>query len=69
MSGVVREVLLGPHGHGNDRGIRRRGAVPALGGNLVRPNGRVRPARGYKRPIALAGRDMGRNRAGRVVPG
>src|SRR6516164_5610033 len=30
---------------------------------MVRPNGRICPACGYKRSIAIAGRDMGRRRA------
>ena len=64
MSGVVREVLLGIRtvtemieAFANEERCRR------LVETLVWPNGRVCPACGYKRSIALAGRDMGRYRA------
>jgi Transposase zinc-ribbon domain len=60
MSGVVRQVLLGIRtvaemieGFGDEERRRR------LLETMVWPNGRVCPACGYKRSIALAGRDMG----------
>jgi transposase-like protein len=64
MPGVVREVLLRIRtvaemieAFRDEEGCRR------LLEAMVWPNGRVCPACGYKRSIALAGRDMGRYRA------
>ena len=64
MANAVREVLLGirtvaqmVEAFCDEERCRR--LVEAL----VWPNGRVCPACGYKRSIALAGRDMGRYRA------
>src|SRR5271170_4576936 len=64
MPGAVREVLLGirtiaemVEAFRDEEGCRR------LLEAMVWPNGRVCPACGYKRSIALAGRDMGRYRA------
>ena len=64
MANAVREVLLGVRtvaqmveAFCDEERCRR--LVEAL----VWPNGRVCPACGYKRSIALAGRDMGRYRA------
>ena len=64
MSGACREVLLGirtvaemVEAFRDEEGCRR------LLQAMVWPNGRVCPACGYKRSIALAGRDMGQYRA------
>jgi transposase-like protein len=64
MSGAVGEVLLGIRtvaemiaAFADEERSRR------LLEAMVWPNGRVCPACGYKRSIALAGRDMGRYRA------
>src|SRR5215831_14898945 len=64
MSGAVRQVLLGIRTVAEMIEVfadeeRCRRLVEAL----VWPKGRVCPACGYKRSIALAGRDMGRYRA------
>ena len=64
MSGAVGEVLLGIRtvtemiaAFADEERCRR------LLEAMVWPNGRVCPACGYKRSIALAGRDMGQYRA------
>ena len=64
MTGAVREVLLGirtvtemVEAFRDEEECRRLLEV------MVWPNGRVCPACGYKRSIALAGRDMGQYRA------
>ena len=64
MSGAVREVLLGIRTVAEmieafDDEERCRRLLEAM----VWPHGRVCPACGYKRSIALAGRDMGQYRA------
>ena len=64
MVGVAREVLLGIHTVAEmikafDDEERCRRLLEAM----VWPHGRVCPACGYKRSIALAGRDMGQYRA------
>ena len=64
MTGAVREVLLGirtvaemVEAFRDEEECRRLLEV------MVWPNGRACPACGYKRSIALAGRDMGQYRA------
>ena len=64
MTGAVREVLLGirtvaemVEAFRDEEECRRLLEV------MVWANGRVCPACGYKRSIALAGRDMGQYRA------
>ena len=64
MTGAVREVLLGIRTVAEMIGaFRDEERCRRLVEALVWPNGRVCPACGYKRSIALAGRDMGQYRA------
>jgi hypothetical protein len=64
MSGGVREVLLGIRAVTEMIvAFRDEEECRRLLEAMVWPNGRVCPACGYKRSIALAGRDMGRYRA------
>jgi transposase-like protein len=64
MSGVVREVLLGIRTVAEMiEAFRDEERCRRLLEAMIWPQGRVCPACGYKRSIALAGRDMGRYRA------
>jgi ISXO2 transposase-like protein/transposase-like zinc ribbon protein len=64
MSGAAREVLLGIGTVAEMiEAFRDEERCRRLLEAMVWPNGRVCPACGYKRSIALAGRDMGRYRA------
>src|SRR5215469_8044355 len=64
MTGAVREVLLGIRTVAEMiEAFRDEERCRRLVEALVWPNGRVCPACGYKRSIALAGRDMSQYRA------
>ena len=64
MSGALREVLLGIRTIAEMiEAFRDEERCRRLLEAMIWPHGRVCPACGYKRSIALAGRDMGRSRA------
>jgi len=64
MSGAVGEVLLGIRTVAEMvEAFRDEERCRRLLEAMVRPHGRVCPACGYKRSIALAGRDMSQYRA------